>query len=93
MNDSYLRKVITLASGIKWYICDETIYNGNIYYLALKLDEKNEPSDESKIFKRIEKNDKVYFSDKINEEEFKHLTTIFITDFNSQANEIINEEV
>ena len=93
MSESYLKKAITLASNVKWYICDETLHNGNTYYLALKLDEKNEPSDESKIFRRVEKNNKVYLSDKISEEEFKYLTAVFVTDFNSQANEIINEEV
>jgi len=93
MNESYLKKVITLNDNEKWYICDETEQNGSIYYLALKLDASNEIQDESKIFKRVEKDNKVYISDKISENEFKYLSAIFITDFDKEANEIINKEV
>ena len=92
MSDSYIEKVITLDNG-KWYICDETIYDQNTYYLALKLDDNNEPSDESKIFKKVVKNNKEYFSDKINEEDIKQLMTIFIMDFNEKTDSIISEEV
>ena len=88
MKDSYLKKAITLDNNEKWFICDETIQNGDTYYLAVKLDDNNEVSDESKIFKAVKKDNKVFFDDKIDENIYKYLTAIFITDFNNNLDQI-----
>lgn len=91
MSESYLRKTITLNNNEKWYICDQTNQNGNIYYLAIKLDENNEPGDESKIFKKVQKDERVFLDDKIDEKTFKYLTAIFITDFNNNYEKIVTD--
>ena len=97
MNDNYLNKTLTLSNNEKWYICDETNQNGDIYYLAVKLDENNEVGDESKIYKRAQKDNRVFLDDKIDENTFKYLTAIFITDLNNNYDKVLsdlnNEEV
>ena len=89
--ESYLNKALTLNNNEKWYICDETTQNENTYYLALKFDENNEPSDESKVFRKVVKNDRTYLDDKIDEETYKYLLAIFMADFNNNLEKIKND--
>ena len=85
---NYLKKVVTLKDNSKWYICDKTIQEDDIYYLGLKVDDNYEVSDESKIFKRVEKNGKVYLTSKIDDDTLKYLIAIFLNNFNNNADKI-----
>lgn len=85
----FLKKVITLDDGTKWSICDKTMQDGNIYYLGLKIDENYEVSDESKIFKRVEKNGKVYLTSKLDSNTLKYLVAIFLNNFNNNSDEVV----
>ena len=85
---NFLKKVVTLDDGTKWRICDKTLQDGNTYYLGLKLDENYEISDGSEIFKRVEKNDKVYLTNKLDSMTYKYIAAIFLNNFNNNSDKI-----
>ena len=97
MNKEFLNSVITLDNNQKWYITDETEQGNDKFYLAVKLDENNNPDAESKIFKEVKANGKVFLDDQIDAETYQYLSAIFITNYSNKSDEIAdgikNEEV
>lgn len=84
----FLNSVITLDNGNKWYICDQTEQENDKYYLAVKLDKDHNPEPESKIFKEVKEEGKVYLDDKIEPEKYKLLVAIFISNLVNKSEEI-----
>ena len=97
MNKDFLNSVITLDNGEKWYICDQTEQDGNKYYLSLKLDDNNDPSGDTKIFREVKEDDRVFLDDELTPETYEYLSAIFITNYSNNEEKILdrvkNEEV
>ena len=91
MSDSFLKKVITLNTNQKWFICDETTQNGDKYYLAYEIDKDNNPGENTKIFREVRENGKVYFAEDIDNDTYSYLSAIFITNYSNNTDEIIKE--
>ena len=72
-------KVVTLDETERWYICEETVQNGNKYYLGLEL-AGNEPTEDSKscIFKEEKEGNNIYLVEETDPEIFKYITSVFI---------------
>ena len=55
-----VNSVITIEGDINCLLLEETDYENAKYFLATILDDNEEPSDESVIFKEVVENDEVY---------------------------------
>ena len=96
MNNNFMQKVVTLDNDSRWYITDETEQNGDKYYLGVKINPDNNFEMESKIFKEIKSDGKVFLDDQIDNDTYTYLTAIFVANFESHYDEImkkIKEEV
>lgn len=52
--------VITLENDVNCLLLEKVTYDGNNYFLSVVLNEEEEPSDESVIFKEITENNEKY---------------------------------
>ena len=92
---------VTLDGKERWYLSDETEQNGIKYFLALKMDENDEPtlklnedgelSEESRIFQEKVEGEKTYLVEVTDSEKLKYLVAIFITNFSTMVDEL-NEQ-
>lgn len=84
------KEIITLDDdpNERYMLCDETIQNNVKYYLATKVDENDTPLLESIIFEEIIENNERYMEIVTDEEKYNSLAAIFISNFNTQVDEI-----
>ncbi len=71
-------KIVTLDENERWYMCEETIQNGNKYYLGLEMD-GDEPSEDAKscIFKEEKEGENTYLVEETDMEIFRFITSVF----------------
>ena len=61
--------IVEMENGENFYIADETVQNGVKYYLANKVDENDEPTTDTKIFKETLDGNDIYL-DVVKDETF-----------------------
>ena len=83
--------IVTLDGNEKYYLSLETIQDNNKYFLALKVDENDEPLDESKIFLEEVDGDNYFLTEVEDEDILKYLGAVFVTRFNENIDKL-NEE-
>ena len=54
--------IVEMENGENFYIADETVQNGVKYYLANKVDENDEPTTDTKIFKETLDGNDIYLT-------------------------------
>lgn len=74
-------KIVTLDETDKWFLSDETEQNNIKYYLGLKLNDNNKPSDETKIFMEEHEGEDTYLTEVTDKDIYNYLSAIFITRF------------
>ena len=83
--------VITLDNDVNCLLLEKINYNNNSYFLANILNEEEEPSDESIIFKEIIENDENYV-EKVEDEALAHdLLKLFAESIEKSVDELPNE--
>ncbi len=83
--------VITLDNDVNCLLLEKINYNNNNYFLANILNEEEEPSDESIIFKEIIENDENYV-EKVEDEALAHdLLKLFAESIEKSVDELPNE--
>ena len=70
--------VITLEDNTKHLLLDTTEYEKDIYFYAVKLNEKNEPTEDYSFLKQVAVNNKICVSKVTNEEVKAALFIIFM---------------
>lgn len=84
--------VITLENNVNCLLLDKATYNGINYFLAVVLDEKNEPTDDNVVFKEIVEGPDTYVEREGNEEILKELMAMFTKSFNKMVSELPEED-
>lgn len=79
--------IVEMENGENFYIADETLQNGVKYYLANKVDENDEPTEESKIFKETLEGNNIYLDVVKDEDELNYITAIFLANFSNMLDE------
>ncbi len=79
--------IVEMYNGENFYIADETLQNGVKYYLANKVDENDEPTEESKIFKETLDGNDIYLDVVKDENELNYITAIFLANFSNKLDE------
>ena len=74
--------VITLENNLNYLILDKAKFNGNKYYLSVKVDEEENALDENIILKEINENGSKYVIKETDESIIKELLVIFTKSFN-----------
>ena len=80
--------IVTLEEKEKYFLVYETIYNNIKYFMANKLDEKDEPTGESIILEEIKCEDGIYLDSISNEKTLNFLSTYFTAGFIKEVEEI-----
>lgn len=80
--------VITLDNGVNCLLIDKTNYNETNYFLAILLDENEEPTDISYVFKEIVEGEDTYVEREGNEEILAEVIKLFTKSFNKQVSEL-----
>lgn len=73
--------VITLENNLNCLLLDKAVYKNNNYFLAILLDEDNEPTDDSVVLKEIIEDGKIYIEREGNEEVLAELLKMFVKSF------------
>ncbi|MDD2208672.1 MAG: hypothetical protein PHG03_01855 [Bacilli bacterium] len=84
--------IVTLEGNEKYYLADVTIQNDVKYFLANKLDEKEELTKESCIFEEVKDGDEIYLDEVLDQTKLKYITTVFTSSLISDLEDEINEE-
>jgi hypothetical protein len=82
--------IVTLDENDRWYLAEETTQDGKKYFLAVIVDENNEPGDISKIYEEEKENGEYYLTEVIDEKILNYLTAVFIAKANDKLDEISN---
>lgn len=82
-------KVVTLDDNEKWGLSDETVQNNVKYYLGVKLDDNEEPTEESKIFMEEKEGEDVFLTEVEDKDVYNHLSAIFVSKYNDKADELL----
>lgn len=85
-----INNVVTLEGNENWYLSDETEQNNIKYYLGVKLDENEEPTNESRIFMEEREGEDVFLTEVEDKQVFNYLSAIFASKYNDKVDEIIN---
>lgn len=81
-------RIVTLDDTDKYYLSDETEQNGKTYFLGLKVDENDDPSDESLIFEKEIDGEDVYLTEVEDEDIKNYLSAVFITKMNKVLDDL-----
>lgn len=79
--------IVEMENGENFYIADETVQNGIKYYLANKVDENDEPTTDTKIFKETLDGNDIYLDVVKDESELNYLGAIFLANFSNDLEE------
>ena len=79
--------IVEMENGENFYIADETVQNGVKYYLANKVDENDEPTTDTKIFKETLDGNDIYLDVVKDESELNYLGAIFLANFSNDLEE------
>ena len=72
--DNRINQVVQLDDGNKYVILKQVVYKNDSYYIAVKLDENNNPlSDEISFFHQIEINGQLKFEEVTNNDLMQYL--------------------
>ena len=82
--------IVTLDENDRWYLAEETTQDGKKYFLAVIVDENNEPGDISKIYEEEKENGEYYLTEVTDEKILNYLTAVFIAKANDKLDEISN---
>lgn len=80
-----VENVITLDNNVNCLLLDKANYNDTNYYLALILDEKEEPTEDSVVLKETIENGDIYVEREDNEEVLQELLKLFTKSFNKMV--------
>ena len=83
--------VITLNNDLNCLLLDKVTYNENNYFMAVVLNEEEEPSDEYVIFKEIIENDSKYVEKVEDENILIELIKLFTKSFDNMVNNLPEE--
>lgn len=79
--------VVTLDDNIKYYLSDETVYEDNKYFLATRLDEEDDMTEDSYIFKEFKEGDRFRLEQVVDEKTYNYIAAVFTTNFISLVEE------
>ena len=74
-------KIVELENNKSYVLLDETILNNMKYYFALRLNEKEEPTDHYLFFEEYKENDNISLVPVMDDEFRKILLTSFTVNF------------
>lgn len=74
--------VITLENNVNCLLLDKAVYENNNYFLAVVLDENEEPTDDNVVLKEIVEDGEFYVEREGNEEILGELIKMFTKSFN-----------
>lgn len=83
--------VITLENDVNCLLLDKAVYQGSNYFLAIILDEDEEPTDNSVVLKEIVEDGKFYIEREGNEEVLAELLKQFVKTFNTSVEELTSQ--
>lgn len=83
--------VITLNNDLNCLLLDKVTYDANNYFMAVILNEEEEPSDEYVIFKEIIENDSKYVEKVEDENTLMELLKLFTKSFGDMVNNLPEE--
>jgi len=70
--------IVTIEDNYKYYLADDTIYNGVKYYLANTLDENEDITEQSFFFKERKEGNDIFLDVVEDEEIIKYLFNVFV---------------
>ena len=79
--------IVEMENRETFYIADETVPTGVKYYLANKVDENDEPTTDTKIFKETLDGNDIYLDVVKDESELNYLGAIFLANFSNDLEE------
>ena len=88
-----LDTIVKLDDDRKYYILDETIQNDKKYFLATKLDEKDEMTDISVIFEEKKINEEIFLKEVTNQDILKYIMSVFTTTLIKEIDEEKREDL
>ncbi|MEG0977275.1 MAG: hypothetical protein RSF02_01845 [Bacilli bacterium] len=80
--------VITLEGDINCLLLDKANYNGDNYFLAVVLDNEEEPTEDNVVLKEIIENNETYVTRETNEEVLGELVKLFAKTFNTMVEDL-----
>ena len=83
-------KIIKLENNIKYILLDETILSKIKYYVGLKLNEKNEPTNEYLYFEEKKDKNNIFLKPVINDKIKDLLLTSFTVNYFNNVYEEVN---
>ena len=83
--------VITLNNDVNCLLLDKVTYEKNNYFMAVVLNEEEEPSDEYVIFKEIIENDSKYVEKVEDENILMELLKLFTKSFGDMVSNLPEE--
>lgn len=78
--------IVTFDDNEKYYLADETVQNNQKYFLGNKLDENEEPTLESVIFKESVENGETYLEELTSGDEHDYISAVFLSNYNDSVN-------
>ncbi|MEG1506805.1 MAG: hypothetical protein RR478_04855 [Bacilli bacterium] len=84
--------VITLEGNINCLLLDKANYNNDNYFLAVVLDDEEEPTEDYVVLKEIIENEETYVLRETNEDVLAELLKLFTKTFNTMV-EGLNEDI
>lgn len=83
--------VITLENDVNCLLLDKATYKGDNYFLAIILDEDEEPTEKSVVLKEIVENNEIYIERENDEKILAELLKEFVKSFNKSVAELPKE--
>lgn len=80
--------VITLENDVNCLLLDKTNYNDSNYFLAILLDENEEPTDKSLVLKETIENNEIYVEEEVDQKVLEEVTKLFTKSFNKYVSEL-----
>jgi hypothetical protein len=84
--------VITLDNDVNCLLLEKAVLNDDNYFMAVVLDEREEPSDEYVIFKEVLENGEKYVLKVEDESTLNELLKSFTKSFNQMVNNLPIED-
>ena len=83
--------VITLDNDVSCLLLEKVTYQNDNYFLAIVLNNNNEPTDEYVVFKEIIEDDIKYVEKITNDETLQELVKLFTQSVNRRVDELLVE--
>lgn len=87
-----VNSVITLETGVKCLLLDKANYENENYFLAILLDEKDEPTDVSCVLKEIIEDNETFIEREGDKDILTEVLKMFTKTFNKQVSELTSED-